>query len=63
MKGDKEKIRERVENPGRKVGREKRIRRLKIIMWEKSRKGREESKAMRQREIEKREAINDLGEG
>ena len=32
-------------------------------MWEKSRKGREESKAMRQREIEKREAINDLGEG
>ena len=32
-------------------------------MWEKSRKGREESKGMRQREIEKKEAMNNLGEG
>ena len=32
-------------------------------MWGKDEKGREESKDMRQREIEKREAINNLGEG
>ena len=38
MKGDKEKIRGKGRSPGRKVGREKRIRRLNIIMWEKSRK-------------------------
>ena len=32
-------------------------------MWGKDEKSREESKGMRQREIEKREAINNLGEG
>ena len=32
-------------------------------MWGKNEIGREESKGMRQREIEKREAMNNLGEG
>ena len=32
-------------------------------MWGKNEIGREESKGMRQREIEKREAMNSLGEG
>lgn len=38
LRETKRKLGERVGNPGRKVGREERIRRLNIIMWEKSRK-------------------------